>query len=50
MKTKFLSVAVASLLCVSLAQARWYFGFDGGYTGGSNDSRTTLDWSKKYIF
>lgn len=34
MKTKLLALATASLLCSSLAEARFYIGVEGGYTAG----------------
>lgn len=39
MKAKLLSLAVASLICGSVAEARFYLGVDLGYTGGMSYGR-----------
>lgn len=39
MKKQLLSLAVASLVCASVAEARFYIGVEGGYTGGAYDAK-----------
>lgn len=39
MKKKLLSLAVASIVCSGIAEARFYIGIEGGYTGGAKDTK-----------
>lgn len=39
MKKQLFSLIVISLVCVGVAQARFYIGIEGGYTGGAYDSK-----------
>lgn len=39
MKKQLLSLAVASLVCAGVAEARIYIGVEGGYTGGAYDAK-----------
>lgn len=39
MRKQVLSLAVASLVCASFAQAKFYVGIEGGYTGGARDTK-----------
>lgn len=41
MKKQLLSLAVASLVCTGIAQARFYIGVEGGYTGGARDTKSS---------
>lgn len=38
MKKKILSLVVSSLVCTGLAEAKFYIGIEGGYTGGAKDT------------
>lgn len=38
MKKQLLSLTVASLVCTGIAQANFYIGIEGGYTGGAKDT------------
>lgn len=40
MKKQLLSLTVASLVCTGIAQANFYIGIEGGYTGGALDSKS----------
>lgn len=39
MKKKLLSLAVVSIVCSWIAEARFYIGIEGGYTGGAKDTK-----------
>ena len=39
MNKRLLSLAVASLVCAGVAEAKFYIGIEGGYTGGAYDSK-----------
>ncbi|HIY43597.1 MAG TPA: hypothetical protein IAA23_01005 [Candidatus Helicobacter avistercoris] len=39
MKKKLLSLAIASIVCSGIAEARFYIGIEGGYTGGAKDAK-----------
>lgn len=40
MKKQLLSLTVASLVCTGIAQANFYIGIEGGYTGGAYDTKS----------
>lgn len=45
MKTKILSIAVASLVCASMAEARFFIGFDVGYTSAISEAEGSVSGS-----
>lgn len=40
MKKQLVSLALASIVCAGIAEARGYIGIEGGYTGGAIDSKS----------